>query len=151
MSEALHSSEETLTIGQLAKRVGLPVSTIRYYERRGLIEPPERSGGWRRYDRRAAEALAVIEAGKEAGFTLEEIKQLLRGFEPATPPSVRWARMAEAKLEELDQLARRIDEMRALLRRGLACGCLTVEDCQILRERIAAGAGPATTSSTVTG
>jgi MerR family transcriptional regulator, redox-sensitive transcriptional activator SoxR len=136
MHEIVDPAEETLTIGQLAKHVGLPVSTVRYYERRGLIPPPGRSGGWRRYDPGAVEVLAVIEVAKEAGFTLEETKQLLTGFEPDASPSVRWARMAERKLEELDELARRIDEMRELLNRGLACGCLTVEDCQILRQRI---------------
>ena len=132
MPEAIDCAEETLTIGQLAEHTGLPASTIRYYERRGLIEPPERSGGWRRYDRTALDALALIEVSKEAGFTLAEIKRLMSGFEAATPPSARWATMAQDKLEELDELARRIDEMRALLRRGLECGCLTAEDCKLL-------------------
>jgi len=124
--------EETLTIGQLAERTGVPASTIRYYERRGLISPPERTGGWRRYERSAVASLALIEVSKQAGFTLAEVKRLMSGFESATPPSARWTTMAQDKLKQLDELARRLEGMRALLRRGLECGCLTVEDCKLL-------------------
>jgi MerR family redox-sensitive transcriptional activator SoxR len=133
MAAATDPLDETLTIGQLAERTGLPASTIRYYERRGLIPPPARTGGWRRYERSAVEALALIEVSKQAGFTLTEIRRLMSGFEPATPPSARWNAMAQDKLKELDELARRIDAMRALLRRGLECGCLTAEDCKLLQ------------------
>jgi redox-sensitive transcriptional activator SoxR len=143
MAQAKDSSDGTLTIGELARRAGIAPSTVRYYERRGLIEPPDREGGWRRYESSALTVLAVIELSKEAGFTLDEIGELLNGFEPAIPPSERWAKLAEAKLEELDAMAERIDRMRALLRRGLECGCLTVEDCRLIQtvvERRAAAA-----------
>jgi MerR family transcriptional regulator, redox-sensitive transcriptional activator SoxR len=143
MAQAQDSSDGTLTIGELARRAGIAPSTVRYYERRGLIEPPDREGGWRRYESSALSVLAVIELSKEAGFTLDEIGELLNGFEPATPPSERWAKLAEAKLEELDAMAERIDRMRALLRRGLECGCLTVDDCRLIQtvvERRAAAA-----------
>jgi MerR family redox-sensitive transcriptional activator SoxR len=143
MAQAQDSSDGTLTIGELATRAGIAPSTVRYYERRGLIEPPDREGGWRRYESSALTVLAVIELSKEAGFTLNEIGELLNGFEPTASPSERWAKLAEAKLEELDAMAERIDRMRALLRRGLECGCLTVEDCRLIQaavERRAAAA-----------
>jgi MerR family redox-sensitive transcriptional activator SoxR len=136
MARAQDSSDGTLTIGELATRAGIQPSTVRYYERRGLIEPPDREGGWRRYDHSALTVLAVIELSKEAGFSLNEIGELLNGFEPTTPPSKRWAALAEAKLEELDAMAERIDRMRALLRRGLECGCLTVEDCRLIQAAV---------------
>jgi MerR family redox-sensitive transcriptional activator SoxR len=136
MGGAQGSSDGTLTIGELAARAGIQPSAVRYYERRGLIEPPDREGGWRRYESSALTVLAVIELSKEAGFTLDEIGELLNGFEPTTPPSKRWAKLAEAKLEELDAMADRIERMRDLLRRGLACGCLTVEDCRLIQDAV---------------
>ncbi len=114
----------------------MPTSTIRYYERRGLLEAPEREGGRRRYGAEAADVLALIAAAKEAGFSLDEVDQLLHGFEPKTPPSERWRRMAKAKLEDLDRRMAELEQMRALLRRGVDCGCLRVADCDLLRERL---------------
>ena len=130
---------DTLTIGELAERVGFRPSAIRYYERQGLLEAPERGGGWRRYGPEAVEVLTVIRLAKEAGFSLREIQELLAGFEPDAL-SERWAKLAAKKLAELDELATRIEHMRALLRQGLECGCLTVEDCRLVRAAIERGA-----------
>jgi MerR family transcriptional regulator, redox-sensitive transcriptional activator SoxR len=128
----------TLTIGELAGKAGVQPSAIRYYERRGLVSAPERERGWRRYEPEAVEVLTVIRLAKESGLSLEEIKELLTGFEPPAL-SERWAKLAAAKLKELDELARQIEHMRALLRRGLKCGCLTVEDCRLVRTAIEQG------------
>jgi MerR family redox-sensitive transcriptional activator SoxR len=136
---AFSTSDGTLTIGELAAKAGVRPSAIRYYERRGLIEAPEREGGWRRYDPEAVEVLTVIRLAQEAGLSLDEIKELLTGFEPPAL-SERWARLAAAKLKELDELAQQIEHMRALLRQGLKCGCLRVEDCRLVRAAIERGA-----------
>jgi MerR family transcriptional regulator, redox-sensitive transcriptional activator SoxR len=132
------STDGTLSIGEVAERAGLRASAIRYYERSGLLPPPERRAGQRRYGPGVLDLLLAIGVSKEAGFSLAEIRRLLGGFADATPPSERWRRLAEAKLEELDSLADRIEGMRALLHRGLECGCLRLEDCELLRERGAA-------------
>lgn len=128
------SSDGTLAIGEVAKRAGLQASAIRFYERVGLLPEPERSSGRRRYQPEVLQLLAAIEVSKDAGFTLEEIKRLFRGFDPATSPSERWAQLAEDKLHELDLLTQQIQAMRRLLLRGLECGCLTVEDCKLVAE-----------------
>lgn len=125
---------ETLSIGAVAERAGLQASAIRYWERLGLLPKPARDGGRRRYDPGVLDLLAAIEVAKAAGFSLREIKHLFRGFDSRTRPSERWRRMATAKLEELDAMAARIEGMRALLERGLDCGCLTLEDCRLVRE-----------------
>jgi MerR family redox-sensitive transcriptional activator SoxR len=126
---------ESLAIGEVADRAGLQPSAIRYYERLGLLPAPARTSGRRRYGPEVLDLLAAIEVAKAAGFSLQEVGQLMSGFDPATPPSARWAALAEGKLEELDRLAARIEGMRALLRRGLECGCLRLEDCELLAER----------------
>lgn len=67
-----------LTIGKVAKAVGVSTDTLRYYERRGLLAPAEESaGGYRLYDSEAVRRLRFIRHAKTCGFTLEEIQELL--------------------------------------------------------------------------
>ena len=129
---------ELLSIGQVSAAAGVPASAIRYYERIGLVPPPERESGRRRYEPAILRRLAVVELAKRAGFSLEEIRVVLAGFGDDRTPGERWRAMAERKLEELDAAARRIEDMRTLLRRGIECGCLRAEDCELLREQLAA-------------
>jgi len=68
----------TYTIGQLGRAAGVPTSSVRYYERRGLVVPDERSGGnYRRYGDTALERLRFIKSAQAAGFTLKDIELLL--------------------------------------------------------------------------
>jgi DNA-binding transcriptional MerR regulator len=121
-----------MTIGRLAAHSGIPASTIRFYEREGLLPEPERVGGKRRYRPEHEQRLAAVILAKQAGFSLREIKRFVTGFKPSTPPSVRWRKMASAKLAELDRRAAEIERMRGLLQLGLACQCLSLDDCQLL-------------------
>lgn len=67
-----------LTIGQLAKRAGVKIETVRYYERRGLIpEPPRRESGYRQYSEDAVARIQFIKRAQELGFSLKEILELL--------------------------------------------------------------------------
>src|SRR5438093_7185495 len=93
-----------LTVGELARQAGLRPSAIRYYESAGLLPAPVRVSGWRRYDATVLERLAVIELAKQAGFTLAEIRTLLRGFSPRTSPSKRWQVLARQKLPDVEAL-----------------------------------------------
>lgn len=69
---------QTLTIGQLAKRAGVGVETVRFYERKGLLQEPERrASGYREYEESAVDRLRFIRRAKERGFTLDEIHELL--------------------------------------------------------------------------
>ena len=121
-----------LAIGDVAVAAGVKPSAIRFYERKGLLPTPARSSGQRRYDARILQLLRVIEVSKDAGFTLKEIEHMLHGFERRMPPSKRWRALTEEKLREVDTLIARAQGMRALLQRGLECGCLTLEDCCLI-------------------
>lgn len=132
MATPLKADPASLSIGEVAERAGLQSSAIRYYERIGLLPSAERQSGQRRYGEDVLTLLAVIEVSKEAGFTLKEIRRLISGFGSEVPPSERWRTLAEGKLTELDSLAARIDAMRFVLRRGVECGCLRLEDCELL-------------------
>ena len=134
MSEVAERAR-VLSIGELAERAQTPATTIRFYEREGLMPEPERVGGQRRYPPEALQRLAAINLAKSAGFSLREIDQFVSGFSPSTAPSARWRKMASAKLEELDRQAAEIKRMRSVLRSGLECNCLTLDECQLLPEQ----------------
>lgn len=120
-------------------RSGLEPSAIRYYESEGLIPSPPRAGGRRRYDASILEWLSLIALAKEAGFTVSEIKALVKDFTPGTMPAAKWAALATRKLREIDALVARAERMRAVLRIALDCGCFRLEDCSAL---LSADTGP---------
>lgn len=113
-----------LTIGEVAKQAALRPSAIRFYEKKGLLPRPLRSGGQRRYDPSVLTRLAVLERAKQCGFTLEEVREL---FNDSGHPSERWQRIAPKKLSELDAMVERIATIRDLLQRR--CNCADLEEC----------------------
>jgi MerR family transcriptional regulator, redox-sensitive transcriptional activator SoxR len=128
------------SISEIARQVGLRASAIRYYEQIGILLPARRISGQRRYDETVLYRLAVVRRAQEAGFTLDEIRQLFFGFVPSTPISQRWKKIAEQKMLELDARIKQIQSMRELLKKLQACcECETVERCGagILRSRSA--------------
>jgi MerR family transcriptional regulator, redox-sensitive transcriptional activator SoxR len=120
---------KTYSIGQIAKQTGVPATALRYYEDAGILPAPARKGGRRSYDAKAVRHIDVLRFAQQAGFTLDEIKTLFHGFGSETPLSARWQALARAKLNELDELARRIKRMKRALTVGLECGCIRIEDC----------------------
>ena len=127
-----------LSIGDLTRQSGVPASTIRYYEHIGLLPDPERESGRRRYQADMLIRLAVIKLARETGFALDEIKLLLAGPDPG---HVRWRELAEAKLLELDAAITRLKGMRQLLEQTRACGCLDLEECELVLDRLHASSG----------
>ncbi|MFO1093137.1 MAG: heavy metal-responsive transcriptional regulator [Planctomycetaceae bacterium] len=125
----------SLRIGEVAKRSGLGIETIRFYERKGLLdEPARRASGYRQYDERALAQLSFIVRAKGLGFTLSEIKELLGlWFDPATTcTDVR--RRARQKI---DDIRVRIQSLEAMQRSlvGLIEQCESrsrLGDCPLL-------------------
>jgi MerR family transcriptional regulator, redox-sensitive transcriptional activator SoxR len=119
-----------LLIGDVARRFGLTTSAIRYYERAGLLPPPARSSGQRRYESRALGRVRMIQIARQAGFSISETRLFLTGFSGITTPSARWRALAERKLAELNALTARMDTMKNLLESGFRCDCPRIEDCE---------------------
>jgi MerR family copper efflux transcriptional regulator len=118
------------TISEVARRVGLQASAIRYYEKIGVLLPGERISGRRRYDATVFYRLAVIQRARQIGFTLEEIRRLFFGFRSETRASKRWQNLSRKKLDELDELMAGIESMRSLLRKMTRnCHCATLDQC----------------------
>jgi MerR family redox-sensitive transcriptional activator SoxR len=118
-----------MTISEVARHVGLQPSAIRYYEEFGILPPPERRSGQRRYDQTVLYKLTVVHRAQQAGFTLDEIRRLFFGFDKYTRASVRWKRLTATKLAELAVIAKEIEAMQALLKRLQKCPCDSLERC----------------------
>ena len=118
-----------LSIGEVAAESGIAASAIRYYEAEGLIPKVPRRGGRRVYDSSILDRLALIELAKSAGFTIAEVKKLMRGFDGRTPPGARWRRLAEDKLAELEARIAEAERMTQVLRTVMGCRCPTLDDC----------------------
>ncbi|HYS55245.1 MAG TPA: MerR family transcriptional regulator [Thermoanaerobaculia bacterium] len=116
-------------IGEVARRVGVRPSTVRYYEARGLVAADRRVGGKRVYGQEAIERLALIAFAKKLGFSLAEIRTLFDGFSADIAPGRRWSDLAATKLAELDAMSKRIDLMRAALHKISQCGCADLDQC----------------------
>lgn len=124
----------SMTIGRVAKLADVGVETIRFYERKGLIEePPRRASGYRQYPTDTVDQLRFIRRAKELGFTLKEIKELmsLRDGGGRRRGDVR--KIAEAKMRDIDQKLARLQAMRSALY-GLveSCACGRRTTCPIL-------------------
>lgn len=128
----------TLTIGGLAKQAGVHVETIRYYQRRGLLDAPARpAGGIRRYGAATASRIAFIKRAQDIGFSLDEVKDLLR---LEREPACRDAREIAAR--KLAQVEVRIEDLqrvrRVLAQLVEACAAGSEQRCPII-ESLAAG------------
>jgi MerR family transcriptional regulator, redox-sensitive transcriptional activator SoxR len=118
-----------LTISEVANRIGLRPSAIRYYEQIGILPQGQRVSGQRRYDVTALHRLVVIQRTRQTGFTLTEIRQLFFGFRAGTPPSVRCQKLKKRKIVELDAMLEHIQTMRDLLEQQGKCRCTALEEC----------------------
>ena len=133
-----------MDIVEVAQRSGLPASTLRYYEERGLIRSTGRAGLRRVFPPHVLDRLAMIELGRAAGFSLDEIGSM---FAPDGRPRIDRARLA-AKAQELDRTIRRLNAMRDGLRHAAACPARNHLECPTFRrlmEAAASGAFAATT------
>lgn len=123
------AAQEALTIGEVAQRTGLAASTLRYWERLGVLPAPPRTFGQRRYRPDTLEHIALIEVGKRAGFALAEIRVLLEGLSDSAPPSRVWAELARHKLPEIERQLAETQAIKRMLEHGLECQCLTLQQC----------------------
>jgi DNA-binding transcriptional MerR regulator len=123
-----------LDIAEVAKRAGLPASTLRYYEERGLIESAGRRGLRRTFEANVLERLALIALGRQAGFSLDEIAAVF------DPRGMIDRGMLTAKAEEIDGLIRRLSAMRDGLRHAAACPAPSHMECPTFRRIVKAAA-----------
>jgi len=128
-----------LDIAEVAQRSGVPASTLRYYEEKGLIVSSGRRGLRRQFDVEVLERLALIALGRAAGFSLNEIALM---FAAQGQPRID-RQMLTAKAEELDRTIRKLSAMRDGLRHAAACPAPSHMECPTFRRILRAAASGA--------
>ena len=125
-------SSDALTIGDVAARFGMPTHVLRHWEAMGLLGPDRDSGGRRRYGDADLRRVALIRMGKEAGFGLRELRDLLADGNPMHRPDI-----LRRQVDELAERIARATAAKELIEHALACP-LPFEECPHARDRIAA-------------
>jgi DNA-binding transcriptional MerR regulator len=125
-----------MDIADVAARSGVPASTLRFYEEKGLVASTGRRGLRRLFDAQVLERLALIGLGRAAGFSLDEIALM---FAPDGRPRID-RKMLAAKADELDRTIRRLTAMRDGLRHAAACRAPSHMECPTFRRILRAAA-----------
>lgn len=127
-----------MDIAEVARRSGLPTSTLRYYEEKGLIASTGRRGLRRVFDAGVLERLALVALGRASGFSLDEIARM---FGPDGKPAIDRAMLA-ARADDIDRTIRRLAALRDGLRHAAVCGAPSHLECPRFRRILARAALP---------
>lgn len=135
-----------LSIGQIAKRTGLSVSAIRFYETQELVLPIRDTGGRRRYQSSDIRRLSFVLIAQQLGFPLAEIRERMKGLPAGRTPTKRdWARISGKFRQQLQARIDMMTRMRDRLDGCIGCGCLSLAKCALYNPHDRAqklGSGP---------
>jgi len=124
--------DELLSVGELSRRAGVTVPTIRYYEERGLIRSQRSTGNHRQFPRHTLRRLAVVAAGQVVGLSLQEIADALAELPVDRAPTQReWRRMSRHWAELVEGRIRRLQALQTSLDGCIGCGCLSLGRCTL--------------------
>ena len=125
-------AKDVLTIGDLARRTGISVSAIRYYEEKGLIEALRSGGNQRRFLRADIRRLSFILIAQKMGLSLEEIGQALARLPQGRTPNARdWSQISHEIRNRLNSEILRLQAIRQDLDGCIGCGCLSLKTCAL--------------------
>ncbi|HFD2068678.1 redox-sensitive transcriptional activator SoxR [Serratia marcescens] len=121
-----------MTVGEVAKRSGVAVSALHFYESKGLIQATRNAGNQRRYPSVVLRYIAVIKIAQRAGIPLEEIRAALNRFPIGSKlTSEQWGVLSSAWRKTLDERIQRLTVLRDHLDSCIGCGCLSLTDCPL--------------------
>lgn len=123
---------KVLSVGEVARRSGVAVSALHFWEREGLIEGWRSGGNQRRYERAVLRRVAIIRVAQALGVPLAEIRARLAALPGGkTPGKAAWARLAAEWRTDLDRRIALLTRLRDRLDGCIGCGCLSVDDCPL--------------------
>jgi len=126
------ANETELTVGELAQRSGVAVSTLHFYETRGLIESRRSAGNQRRYRRDMLRKVALIRVAQRVGLPLDTIRAALAGLPDGRSPTLAdWRRLSAGWRGELDARIAELQALRDQLTDCIGCGCLSLQRCRL--------------------
>jgi MerR family redox-sensitive transcriptional activator SoxR len=134
------------TVGKVAQRCGVKVSTLHFYEQKGLIRSWRNAGNQRRYKADVLRRVSVIKAAQKMGISLEDIKQAFATLPDQRTPTVNdWEKLSSHWQGELNARIAYLERLRDSLTGCIGCGCLSMKNCPIYNEGdklSAQGTGP---------
>jgi MerR family redox-sensitive transcriptional activator SoxR len=124
--------KKELTVGEVASRTGVAVSTVHFYESKGLIKGWRTEGNQRRYARTVLRQIAIIKVAQRTGIPLETIGECFKKL-PAdrTITAKEWRVLGASWRQELDERIERLKRLRDELDGCIGCGCLSLTDCPL--------------------
>lgn len=124
--------ESLLSVGEVARRSGVAVSALHFYEAQGLLSSQRSSGNQRRYRRDVLRRVAFIRAAQLLGISLGEIAEALKGLpQQRTPTKSDWARLSSRWRASLDLRIADLQALRDQLQGCIGCGCLSLKACRL--------------------
>lgn len=121
-----------ITIGQLAKRTGVAVSALRFYEKKGLLHPLRTNGNQRRFLRSDIRRVSFVLIAQKLGLGLDEIETHLANLpEGRNPTLTDWQKISRAMREQIDKRIMLLNRTRNQLDQCIGCGCLSLQKCQL--------------------
>jgi len=135
-----------LTVGEIARRSGVAVSALHFYEAKGLIHSFRNAGNQRRYPREVLRRVAIIKVAQRLGIPLAGIREALAALpESRTPTAADWKRLSARWKADLNDRIARLTQLRDQLDGCIGCGCLSMKACPLRNpwdELAAQGPGP---------
>lgn len=121
----MRSAPDTLTIGQLAKAAGVPTTTVRYYERTGLLKPEARTeSNYRSYTTASLNRLRFIRTAQSAGLSLDDVANLIRLTDQREAPCAEVQTILRQRLAEVHQRIQELGSVKSAVESALhACRC----------------------------
>lgn len=121
-----------LAPGEVARRAGVAVSALHFYEREGLITSVRTVGNQRRYHRDVLRRIAFVRVSQGVGISLADIRAALATLpEGRTPTKADWARLSRSWRSTLDDRISRLEKLRDTLDDCIGCGCLSMQSCRL--------------------
>ena len=121
-----------LSVGELAKRSGVTVSALHFYESKGLIPAFRTEGNQRRYPRGVLRRVALIKVAQKLGIPLKEIAKVFETFPKNRAPSMKdWENISKKWQSELNQRIQTLTKLRDELTGCIGCGCLSMKECPL--------------------
>lgn len=121
-----------MSVGEVAARSGVAVSTLHFYESKGLIKSWRNQGNQRRYPREVLRRVAIIKVAQRVGIPLATIREALQTLpEGRTPTAADWSKLSARWKADLDDRIAKLTQLRDHLSDCIGCGCLSIDSCPL--------------------
>ena len=128
-------AEATWSVGRIAQRCGVKISTLHYYEEKGLIKSWRNQGNQRRYKADVMRRVAVIKAAQKVGISLESIKSAIATLpDNRTPSLADWEKLGTLWRDQLNDKISYLEKLRDSMTSCIGCGCLSMKNCPLYNQ-----------------